>query len=500
MKQNDERNTQNTQTPAAEPAHAPHGQKSFTSSGIGQLAAMMNSSPQARKLAQLQADIANSSRAQHLRQLSAAIHRRPSVAPAMQKTEGNVAQLVQIEPKGINGLTHLVEMTAGGHIYNKDWSENEREEVRYGDLLQVDLDNAWYSRRGINQETNWQRDKTGEQTHLWVEARSLNGSQLGADRYVRNEMLIDPVVIHLPRAREGLDGAVDGVVSVLSRMIEQTCVDTALCRNLIGEVELVKKSLHITSAPVEINLGKIGTDLEATLRKIESLEITKEVGGFKEALREGLDRLREVYAAYKAQKKQVTTGGKIGRMFLAGRGIQGIDLGGTGLKEGMLDLNIDDSVNDRNLLVLGDAMNLSRSFEPDCTDSVIAELLPLVDMESAHTVEARVLVISRVLAGVRYICPGGTASIKFNDNSDPGRVNERMLLELAATYGFTLELQQPVVRPQLSQIAFGVGLLKPPGERGKLPVPKGTDGPKPTSPSMPPLPQEGLYRYFTFKK
>lgn len=500
MKQNDERDTQNTQTPAAEPAHALHRQKSFTSGGIGQLAAMMNSSPRARKLAQLRADIANSSRAQHLTQLSAALHRHPSVTPAMQKTEGNVAQLVQIEPKGINGLTHLVEMTAGGHIYNEDWSENEREEVRYGDLLQVDLDNAWYSRRGINQETNWQRDKTGEQTHLWVEAKSLNASQLGADRYVRNEMLIDPVVIHLPRPREGLDGAVDGVVSVLSRMIEQTCVDTALCGSLIGEVELVKKSLHITIAPVEINLGKIGTDLEMTLKKIESLEITKEIGGFKEALHESLNRLRQVYAAYRAQKKQVTTGGKIGRMFLTERGIRGIDLGGTGLQKGMLDLNIDDSVNNRNLLVLGDAMNLPRSFEPDCTDLVIAELLPLVDMESAHTAEARVLVIGRVLAGVRYICPGGAATIKFNDNSDPGRVNERMLLELASTHGFTLEQQHAVVKPQLSQIAFGPSLLKPPGERGKLSLPKGTDGPKPTSPSTPLPPQEGLYRFFTFKK
>ena len=500
MKRNDERDTQNTKTPAAEPAHALQRQKSFTSSGIGPLAAMMNSSPQARKLAQLQADIAKSRRAQHLTQMSAAVHQRSSVAPAMQKTEGNVTQLVQIEPKGINGLTHLVEMTAGGHIYNEDWSENEREEVRYGDLLQVDLDNAWYSRRGINQETNWQRDKSGEQTHLWVEARSLNGRQLETDRYVRNEMLIDPVFVHLPRPGEGLDGAVDGVVRVLSRMAEQTYADPALCKSLIGEVELVKKGLHIKNAPLEINLEKIGGGLEATLRKVESLEITKETGGLKEVLHESIDRLRQAYAAYKAPKQQVTTGGKVGRGFLTENGIRGIELGGTGLEKGMLDLNIDDSVNDRNFLVLGDAMDLQRSFEPDCTDLVVAELLPLVDMESTHTVEARSLVISRVLAGVRYICPGGKATIKFNDNSDPGRVSERTLLELAKAHGFTLELQQAVVRPQLSQIAFGAGLLKPSGQRGNLSVPKGTDVPKSTGPTTPPPSTEGLYRYFTFKK
>lgn len=107
-------------------------------------------------------------------------------------TTGDVAQLVRIEHKGINGLTHLVEMTEGGNIYNgEDWLKNEREEVRSGDLLTVDLDDGWYSHRGINQEVNWKRDGGGKQDHLWVKAVTLNHKPLKKGTYVRAEMLND---------------------------------------------------------------------------------------------------------------------------------------------------------------------------------------------------------------------------------------------------------------------------------------------------------------------
>lgn len=130
----------------------------------------------------------------------------------------NVLQCVNIKTKGINGLTHLVEMTKEGHIYNEDWLKNEREEARYGDLLQVDLDNAWYSRRGIHQEINWEPDKRGEPEHLWLGALMLNGQELGRDRYVREEMLIDPAIIHVPRTKKGVDQAIDSLSGVLSEM------------------------------------------------------------------------------------------------------------------------------------------------------------------------------------------------------------------------------------------------------------------------------------------
>lgn len=101
-----------------------------------------------------------------------------------------IVQLVRIEPKGINGLTHLVKMTDKGHIYTaENWLKNERDEVKAGDRLLVDMDDAWYSHRGINQETNWERDGDGDQAHLWVRVVELNHRPVEGDLYVREEML-----------------------------------------------------------------------------------------------------------------------------------------------------------------------------------------------------------------------------------------------------------------------------------------------------------------------
>ena len=83
--------------------------------------------------------------------------------PALPQSEP-IVQRVRIRNKGINGLTHLVTLTTDGHLYNEDWLNNEREEVHHGDLLKVDLDNALYSRRGINQEANVERDKEDRRT------------------------------------------------------------------------------------------------------------------------------------------------------------------------------------------------------------------------------------------------------------------------------------------------------------------------------------------------
>ncbi len=101
-----------------------------------------------------------------------------------------VTQLKQIAYRGINGLTHLVVMTDEGSLYNsEDWLKNEREEVKSGDLLTIDLDDKVFSRRGIDQETNWKQDATGGSKNLWVSAVELNHKKLGADQYVRMEML-----------------------------------------------------------------------------------------------------------------------------------------------------------------------------------------------------------------------------------------------------------------------------------------------------------------------
>lgn len=122
------------------------------------------------------------------------ISKSSRVLQTKSKAPGNnpVAQLVRKEYKGINGLTHLVQMTAEGRLYTGDqWQENEREEVKSGDLLEVDMDTAVRSHRGIHQQSNWRADSRNDQPHLWVLALSLNHRPLGKDRYVRYEMLKD---------------------------------------------------------------------------------------------------------------------------------------------------------------------------------------------------------------------------------------------------------------------------------------------------------------------
>ncbi|MEL6133873.1 MAG: DUF4157 domain-containing protein, partial [Bacteroidota bacterium] len=104
-----------------------------------------------------------------------------------------VIQRAKIEPKGVQGLTHLVKMIEGNHLYNGDnWSDNEGVEVKTGDKLLVDEDDAWDSRRGIDQETNWEQDGQGEASHLWLRVLELNHAPVEPveeNWYVRAEML-----------------------------------------------------------------------------------------------------------------------------------------------------------------------------------------------------------------------------------------------------------------------------------------------------------------------
>jgi hypothetical protein len=407
--------------------------------------------------------------------------------PALPRSE-TIVQRVKIRNKGINGLTHLVALTTEGHIYNEDWLNNEREEVHHGDLLQVDLDNAFYSRRGINQEANVERDKGGPQNHLWVEATSLNDHELPPDRFVREEMLMDPVMIHVPRPRQVLDGAIDGMARVLLALMTEKIVEPEQCEKLLQNVVGVKNKLHISSAPVAIDLETIGVELEENLSGIEQLKLLESNEQTGLELREAAQSLRFAFGQYKKPKRQIPTGEKIDREALERLGIIGIDLGGTGLKSDRLDVNVNDEINDKNFLVLGDAMDLQSTFARDCVDDVIAELLPLVDMEASHSVEARIQVIGRVLAGVNYICPNGSAKIKFNDNSEPGRVYEPQLLELAAQYGFKLERQAARPNVTMADLMRGMKLLesKASGAKPSVPVPQ--------------KPPEALYRWFTFER
>ncbi|OPX90812.1 MAG: hypothetical protein A4E53_00824 [Pelotomaculum sp. PtaB.Bin104] len=156
-----------------------------------------------QRILQLQKNIGNQAVMQLLRsQLQQQSVGQPGQRMESEKDEIQVSQLKRIVPKAINGLTHLVKLTPDGHIYNENYLENEVCEVHFGDLLMVDLDEALYSRRGINQEVNAASDRDKEPSHLWLQAVEFNQEPL-TDTYVREEMLKEPVKIDIPSCQSG---------------------------------------------------------------------------------------------------------------------------------------------------------------------------------------------------------------------------------------------------------------------------------------------------------
>ena len=148
-----------------------------------------NTSAQARHAVQLQ-ELANGYPIGYPMQIKNYAKHATNTPVQLQPKSAQIVQRARIEPKGINGLTHLVEMTEAGHIYTgEDWLANERDEVKTGDQLLVDMDDAWYSHRGIDQESNWQQDGDEKQSRLWVAVLELNHAPVGKNLYVREEIL-----------------------------------------------------------------------------------------------------------------------------------------------------------------------------------------------------------------------------------------------------------------------------------------------------------------------
>ena len=156
--------------------------------------------PEAIQMKELQALANNSEQIKQLRayqRIANTSARQPSLlqkksAESVVQCSQKIIQLRDLKPKSINGLTHLVKMTPDGHLFNKeDWLENERDEVKSGDRLMVDMDNVWDSRRGIDQESNWKKDEKGGGLHAWVETVELNSLPVEKSLFVREEMLKD---------------------------------------------------------------------------------------------------------------------------------------------------------------------------------------------------------------------------------------------------------------------------------------------------------------------
>lgn len=97
----------------------------------------------------------------------------------------SVAQL-KPEKKAVSGITHLVKMKDGS-IYNEDFVGTEVMEVETGDVVQIETDVKYWSRRGPNQETYSQKDKTGPSIYKWFQVLSVNNFPVEKDVFIRDD-------------------------------------------------------------------------------------------------------------------------------------------------------------------------------------------------------------------------------------------------------------------------------------------------------------------------
>jgi len=88
--------------------------------------------------------------------------------------------------KQVQGITHLVEMTSEGHIYNEDFLQNEHEELSTGDVVLIETNEKYLSRRGPNQEINAAEHKEGPQQYLWYRVLKVNGREIPAGIFIRD--------------------------------------------------------------------------------------------------------------------------------------------------------------------------------------------------------------------------------------------------------------------------------------------------------------------------
>jgi hypothetical protein len=345
----------------------------------------------------------------------------------------------------ITGLTHLVEMTGGGSIYNEDYENNEYAEVTGADTIEIDSDDSYLSRRGPNQETNSERDREGPQGHEWDRVLRLNGTDTSSRRiFVRRGMFVpvehSPVSILAPRNRTGVDGAIQNL-SVLMGQIRGITPQKdrgKLWRfDTIGSDLISLKNGLVKKDENEVNFESLYKYITSIILKIDTT--FKETAITEEsylALKQVIENLDTEFKNYIHPKDALPMGDLVGREQLFRFGITSLDLGGIGA-EGptYLNVNITDRTNSPHFILIGDAMHLHRSFQPDCVQNVVARLLPLILMVDADTNENRVRAIELVMNGVEYVMGNhGPISIEFNDNSGEATVTSEQLQAIAVRH------------------------------------------------------------------
>lgn len=95
-----------------------------------------------------------------------------------------VAQLQSLTVS-VTGLTHLVEINGSSIMEG-----TERTQVSSGDVLQIDNETKYRSRRGPNQELHEEADREGEHLYRWFLVTKINGEKAPKNYFIRDETFV----------------------------------------------------------------------------------------------------------------------------------------------------------------------------------------------------------------------------------------------------------------------------------------------------------------------
>jgi Domain of unknown function (DUF4157)/Fic/DOC family len=97
-------------------------------------------------------------------------------------SDSGPAQLVP-QKKAVTGITHLVEMTEGGSVFEG----KEVLEVEEGMIVEIAPDRQHTSRRGPNQEAHREVDRTGPVIYEWYRVLSVDDEPMGPNVFIRED-------------------------------------------------------------------------------------------------------------------------------------------------------------------------------------------------------------------------------------------------------------------------------------------------------------------------
>lgn len=192
---------------------------------------------------------------------AAVIDRRQEAIAQRKRIEmmGNSARLgagssvLQMAPmnKAITGITHLVRMKQGS-IYEGD----EGREVAQGDIVRIETDEAYKSRRGPNQEVYRDADRTGDPLYKWIRVLEVNRFKVAADTFVRDDTIRDIEEEDKPEVGPwltfGLSGrSLEQILSAIEFGYRRfDCADsygnTALLAEAMSQRQLQRRDVEIT--------------------------------------------------------------------------------------------------------------------------------------------------------------------------------------------------------------------------------------------------------------